>query len=176
VLVGFKAGIGLVIVLDQIPKLLGIHFAKAASSRTWCGSRSTSRRPRSRRSRSRSRRSRLLALEHFAPRAPAPLVAVAAGIAAVGLFHLPVESVGAVPRGSAALRAPDLALAAALWPGALGIALMSFAETIAAARAFASERRAAAAREPGAVRDRARVRRGALFGRCPPAAARRRPP
>jgi MFS superfamily sulfate permease-like transporter len=30
VLVGFKAGIGLVIVLDQVPKLLGIHFAKGA--------------------------------------------------------------------------------------------------------------------------------------------------
>ena len=28
VLVGFKAGIGLVIVLDQVPKLLGVHFAK----------------------------------------------------------------------------------------------------------------------------------------------------
>jgi SulP family sulfate permease len=28
VLIGFKAGIGLVIVLDQIPKLLGIHFQK----------------------------------------------------------------------------------------------------------------------------------------------------
>ncbi len=28
VLVGFKAGIGLVIVLDQIPKLLGVHFPK----------------------------------------------------------------------------------------------------------------------------------------------------
>src|SRR4029453_1242196 len=30
VLVGFKAGIGLVIVVDQIPKLLGIHFAKGS--------------------------------------------------------------------------------------------------------------------------------------------------
>src|SRR5262245_7182598 len=28
VLIGFKAGIGLVIVLDQLPKLLGIHFDK----------------------------------------------------------------------------------------------------------------------------------------------------
>src|SRR5262249_57471077 len=28
VLIGFKAGIGVVIVLDQIPKLLGIHIAK----------------------------------------------------------------------------------------------------------------------------------------------------
>ena len=30
VLVGFKAGVGLVIVVDQIPKLLGIHFHKGA--------------------------------------------------------------------------------------------------------------------------------------------------
>lgn len=30
VLVGFKAGIGIVIVVDQIPKLLGIHFAKGS--------------------------------------------------------------------------------------------------------------------------------------------------
>ena len=29
VLIGFKAGIGLVIVLDQIPKLLGVHITKA---------------------------------------------------------------------------------------------------------------------------------------------------
>src|SRR5262245_9480422 len=30
VLTGFKAGIGLVIVLDQVPKLLGIHFDKGS--------------------------------------------------------------------------------------------------------------------------------------------------
>src|SRR5262247_3832161 len=30
VLTGFKAGIGLVIVLDQVPKLLGIHFEKGS--------------------------------------------------------------------------------------------------------------------------------------------------
>ena len=30
VLIGFKAGIGLVIVLDQVPKLLGIHFHKGS--------------------------------------------------------------------------------------------------------------------------------------------------
>ena len=30
VLIGFKAGIGLVIVLDQVPKLLGIHFEKGS--------------------------------------------------------------------------------------------------------------------------------------------------
>jgi len=30
VLIGFKAGIGLVIVLDQVPKLLGVHFPKGS--------------------------------------------------------------------------------------------------------------------------------------------------
>jgi len=30
VLIGFKAGIGLVIVLDQVPKILGIHFHKGS--------------------------------------------------------------------------------------------------------------------------------------------------
>src|SRR6516164_8794418 len=28
VLIGFKAGIGVVIILDQVPKLLGVHFAR----------------------------------------------------------------------------------------------------------------------------------------------------
>ena len=28
VLIGFKAGIGVVIVVDQVPKILGIHFAQ----------------------------------------------------------------------------------------------------------------------------------------------------
>ena len=30
VLIGFKAGIGIVIILDQVPKLLGIHFPKGS--------------------------------------------------------------------------------------------------------------------------------------------------
>ena len=30
VLVGFKAGIGVVIIVDQLPKILGIHFAKGS--------------------------------------------------------------------------------------------------------------------------------------------------
>ena len=34
VLIGFKAGIGLVIVLDQLPKIFGIHFAKSGFFRT----------------------------------------------------------------------------------------------------------------------------------------------
>jgi len=79
-------------------------------------------------------------LHRLFPRAPAPLIAVAAGIAAVRLFGLQahgVATVGEIPRGLPSLVAPDFSLVAVLWPGALGIALMSFTETIAAGRAFA---------------------------------------
>jgi len=48
-----------------------------------------------------------------------------------------VSVVGAVPSGLPSFRLPDLSLAQAMWPGALGIALMSFTETIAVGRSFA---------------------------------------
>ncbi len=141
VLIGFKAGIGLVIVFDQLPKILGVHFPRGPFLRN------------------------LLAIVHgiphaslatlavgvvmiallvgterFFPRAPAPLIAVAAGIAGASLLGLQaqgVELVGRVPHGLPPITIPDFTLAAQLWPGALGIALMSFTETIAAGRAFA---------------------------------------
>ncbi|TMQ70312.1 MAG: SulP family inorganic anion transporter [Candidatus Eisenbacteria bacterium] len=138
VLVGFKTGIGLVIVLDQVPKLLGVHFAKGNFLENMI--RTTQSIPDTSLATlavALATLAVLIALERFAPRAPAPLVAVAAGIAGFGLLHLPVESVGQVPQGLPHWVRPDLSVAAALWPGALGIALMSFTETIAAARAFA---------------------------------------
>ncbi len=142
VLVGFKAGIGLVIVVDQLPKLMGIHFDKGpflknllailqhlpeASVATLVLSAAML--------------AVLLGLKHFVPRAPAPIVAVALGIAATALFGLQqqgIETAGHIPQGLPGMILPDLTLLAKLWPGALGIALMSFTETTAAARAFAT--------------------------------------
>jgi MFS superfamily sulfate permease-like transporter len=74
------------------------------------------------------------------PKAPAPLLAVAAAIAGVYLLslqHRGVELVGRIPEGIPSLVTPDFSLVSVLWPGALGIALMSFTETVAAGRAFA---------------------------------------
>jgi SulP family sulfate permease len=141
VLTGFKAGIGLVIVLDQIPKLLGIHIAKQGffhdllsvahhlpetSMMTVAVAAATT--------------IVLVGMERLLPHSPAPLVAVGGGIAAAWLFGLEalgVSTVGIIPQGFPSLTLPDLALIEQLVPGALGMALMSFTETIAAGRAFA---------------------------------------
>ena len=141
VLTGFKAGIGLVIVLDQVPKLLGIHITKegffvdllhvvqhipetslmtlAVATATFLV---------------------LIGMERFWPRAPAPLIALGGGIAAAwffGLQALGVSTVGLIPKGFPSLTMPEPGLVGQLLPGALGIALMSFTETIAVGRAFA---------------------------------------
>jgi MFS superfamily sulfate permease-like transporter len=141
VLTGFKAGIGLVIVLDQVPKLLGIHITKHGFFRdllqvahhipetsliTLAVAAATF--------------AILIGMERLWPHSPAPLVAVGSAIAAswyFGLQALGVSIVGVIPQGLPALTLPDLSLIEQLVPGALGIALMSFTETIAAGRAFA---------------------------------------
>ena len=140
VLTGFKAGIGLVIVLDQIPKLLGIHITKqgffhdllsvahhvpetslltlAVAAATFLV---------------------LIGMERFLPHSPAPLVAIGGGIATAwffGLQGLGVSTVGLIPQGFPSITLPDLALVEQLVPGALGMALMSFTETVAVGRAF----------------------------------------
>jgi MFS superfamily sulfate permease-like transporter len=78
----------------------------------------------------------IVAVERLTPRLPAPLLAIGAAIAAsglLGLAHLGVQTVGHIPRGLPGFTAPELSLISQLWPAALGIALMSFTETIAAA-------------------------------------------
>ena len=81
----------------------------------------------------------LVAFERLSPKAPAPLIAVAAGIAGAYFLNLSahgVELVGYIPQGLPSFTTPVLSLIERMWPGALGIALMSFTETIAAGRAF----------------------------------------
>ncbi|MBO9717570.1 MAG: SulP family inorganic anion transporter [Pseudoxanthomonas sp.] len=140
VLVGFKAGIGVVIIVDQLPKLMGLHFEKGSfvhnlgevlrglghlSWPTLAVGVGT-----------------ILALtliERLRPRWPAPLIAVAgaiAGAALLGWQSHGVDLVGTVPSGFPHLTLPDLSLVRQMWPGACGIALMSFTETIAVGRAF----------------------------------------
>ncbi len=141
VLIGFKAGIGVVIVLDQVPKILGIHFARGTFVQNLLSTlHDIPQTSLATLAVGVSMILLLVAMEHFAPKAPAPLIAVAAGIAGAYFLNLHahgVELVGHIPRGLPSFTPPVLSLATQLWPGALGIALMSFTETIAAGRAFA---------------------------------------
>jgi high affinity sulfate transporter 1 len=140
VLVGFKSGIGLVIVVDQLPKLLGIHIDKSGFFRDLASigahlpelSVPTI-------ALSVAILTLIFLFERFVPRVPAPLVAVGLAIAISGLLGLQalgVATIGEVPRGLPSAVLPNFDLVRALWPAAIGIALMSFTETIAAGRAF----------------------------------------
>jgi high affinity sulfate transporter 1 len=140
VLIGFKAGIGLVIILDQVPKILGVHFPKGRFLHNQMA----------------LLHSLpdtklitlvvgigvivlLLGIKRYLPKAPAPLIAVGIAIIAAYVWNLHdrgVELVGHIPQGLPSFLRPDVSLAAQLWPGAVGIALMSFTETIASGRAF----------------------------------------
>jgi high affinity sulfate transporter 1 len=140
VLIGFKAGIGVVIVADQIPKLLGIHIARGSFVHNVLGIfEGLPRTSLATLAVGLVMIALLVGMERLFPRAPAPLVAVAVGIAGsafLGLGARGVELVGHIPRGLPSLTLPDLSLVNHLWLGAVAIALMSFTETIAAGRAF----------------------------------------
>jgi sulfate permease, SulP family len=141
VLVGFKAGIGLVIVLDQIPKILGIHIPRASFFHNLLAIvRGAPEAKLATLAVGLAMIVLLVGIERFLPRMSAPLIAVAVGIMAtrfLGLQEQGVELVGRIPQGLPTITIPEFSLVQQLWPGALGIALMSFTETIAAGRAFA---------------------------------------
>lgn len=171
VLVGFKAGVGLLIVVDQVPKILGIHFPRGTfvqnvlsivhdlpktSLVTLAVGLTTIL--------------FLLGMQRFLPKVPRPLLAATAAIAGVHLLNLQdrgVELVGHIPLGLPSFVRPDLSLISALWPGALGIALMSFTETVAAGQAFARKDEPAPRANTELLATGTANIAGALFGAMP---------
>lgn len=140
VLTGFKAGIGLVIVLDQIPKLFGIHIAKEGFFRDVAALlRHLPETSPLTLAFAIAALAALLTMERLRPHSPAPLAVIGIAIVFSWLISASaqgVATVGFIPRALPSLTLPDLTLVQALLPGALGIALMSFTETIAAGKAF----------------------------------------
>ncbi|MCC6581415.1 MAG: SulP family inorganic anion transporter, partial [Phycisphaeraceae bacterium] len=140
VLVGFEAGVGIVILVGQLKSVFGLHLASHSTIGTLLElprALPTLHGPTA--LTGLTGIVLLLALPRLAPRAPASLVWVALSIAAAALLGLEargVKSVGVLPSGLPSLALPDLSMAAALWPAALGIALMSFTESVASARTF----------------------------------------
>jgi SulP family sulfate permease len=143
VLAGFKAGISLVILVGQLGKALGFSVPRGGFVFTvlatiqgledahWAAILITL-----------LVLAILVLLPRFYRRVPAALVAVAVAILAAFMLNrtgMDVKLVGTIPSGLPSFQMPDLNLLRALLPGALGIALISFIESIAAARAFAEQ-------------------------------------
>ncbi|MEH6355160.1 MAG: SulP family inorganic anion transporter [Marinobacter sp.] len=140
VLVGFQTGVGLVIIIGQIGAILGVYIEShsvpgilralpAAISQTHVITLSVAL----------FGLAVMLALPRLFPRLSGPLVWVVLSIfisALFGLEAMGVKTVGAVPSGLPVLALPDLSLATVVLPGAFGIALMSFTESVAAARTY----------------------------------------
>jgi sulfate permease, SulP family len=142
VLAGFKAGMGLFIAASQLGKVLGVpvegddFFAKVWSALGQLGKANPATV-----ALALGGLALLLALRRWAPAVPGPLVVVVLGIALVASTDLEgrgVALVGPVHGGLPTLELPDLDGVGRLLPAAAGIALMSFVESISAARAFAA--------------------------------------
>ncbi len=140
VLIGFKAGIGVVIFVGQLGKVLGLSLEKGPIRETLVSlvenldqiSLATT-------AISAVSLGILIFLPHLSRRLPAALLVVAFGIILSFVFDLTslgVKLVEPIPSGLPEFSPPDLSLISALWPSALGIALMSFVESVAAGRAF----------------------------------------
>ena len=140
VLTGFKAGTAIVIIVDQMPRLLGVQFAKGGFLQNVASV--FQHAPEA------SIATVLLAvallvlllgLERFMPAVPAALVAVGVAIGVSAILPLErygIALVGQIRGGLPVPSWPEMSLALALWPAGLGIALLSFVETIAAGRSF----------------------------------------
>jgi high affinity sulfate transporter 1 len=147
VIVGFMHGLALVIVAAQLPKVLGIKSAGESALeqfatigqhlgdthlRTFAVGAGCF--------------AIILLCRRFAPRIPGAVVALVGSALAVtflGLDRLGVAVVGRIPTGLPALSLPHLSLAdfELLLPIALVTALLSFSDTMIAARAFAARSR-----------------------------------
>ena len=175
IVIGLKVGVGLTVAAGQLPKLLGVPADPDASSFveqvdavlghlgdvSW-----------STVALSAGAIAGLLVLARVAPRIPAPLVVVAAGIVLVALFDLEdhgIALISEVPSGLPAPRLPSFDAVDRLLPGAVAIALMAYLETVSVARAV---RRPS---DPPVDNDREMLANGtaavagAFFGSMPPA-------
>ena len=88
----------------------------------------------------------LVAFQRFLPRWPGPLIAMVLAAVTVAVFdlgQLGVATVGSVPRGLPPASIPDFSTIdlGTLLPAALGVTIVAYSDNIATARAFAARRR-----------------------------------
>ena len=140
VLTGFKAGVGLVIIIDQLPKVLGTHIHATGFFREVLAIAQSAMNPHlTTLIVGVSTLILIILFEKKRPGFPIVFAVAAGGIIASKLFFLSAEGVsiiGYVPSGLPNFSFPDMGLIRKLLPAAAGIALISFVESSAAAKSF----------------------------------------
>ena len=145
-MIGYMNGLALTILIGQLPKLLGFKveadgligeitgFAKGLANGDVVAAAAAV---------GIAAVVLILVLQRWLPKVPAVLIAVVLAIAATTVFHLAdhgVSLVGVLPKGFPPFTIPSVRLSdlGPLFAGALGIALVSLADTISTASAFAA--------------------------------------
>lgn len=141
VLIGYLAGVALIMIMDQLPKLTGVRTTGSAFfSRLWSLVGHAPRLHPATVLFAVAALGVLFTVAHFLRTAPGPLLVVVFGTAAVSVFDLDdrydIKVIGDVPSGLPPVALPDLAELPHLVLPALGILLVGYTDFILTARAF----------------------------------------
>lgn len=140
VLIGYLAGVALIMMVDQLPKLTGVtvegvgffrqlssfarHIDEVSLATVAVGAATLLF---------------LFLVDRFVPRAPGPLLAVVLSTSVVAVFHLQdhgIAVIGEIPAGLPTPSLPDLSGLHRLLLPALGLLLVGYTDVILTARAF----------------------------------------
>jgi sulfate permease, SulP family len=142
VLIGYLAGVALIMIADQLPKLTGVHTTGSAFfPQLWSFVRHLSQIHVATVLFAVVALGVLFAVAHFLPAVPGPLLVVVFGTAAVSVFDLDdrygIKVIGEVPSGLPTVSLPHLAELPHLVLPALGVLLVGYTDFVLTARAFA---------------------------------------
>ncbi|MFE2092344.1 SulP family inorganic anion transporter [Streptomyces sp. NPDC059460] len=141
VLIGYLAGVALIMIVDQLPKITGVRTTGSAFfPQLWSLVRHLSQIHLATVLFAAVALGVLFTVAHFFRTVPGPLLAVVFGTAAVSVFDLDdqygIKVIGDVPSGLPTVALPDLAELPHLVLPALGVLLVSYTDFILTARAF----------------------------------------
>ena len=146
VLVGYMAGIAVLMIVSQLDKILGIETSGSTLGELWYALTHLSEVHVPTFVLAMVTLTALLVFHRYAPRWPGPLIVMLGAAAVVQLFGLAdsgIRLVGEIPQGLPALHVPQVSSVDlwALLPAALGVAVVAYSDNVVTGRAFAIKRR-----------------------------------
>jgi SulP family sulfate permease len=146
VLVGYMAGIAVLMIVSQLDKILGIETSGSTLGELWFALTHLSDVHVPTFVLAMLTLTALLVFHRYAPRWPGPLIVMLGAAAVVQLLGLADEGirvVGEVPQGLPGLQVPQVTSVDlwALLPAALGVAVVAYSDNVVTGRAFAIRRR-----------------------------------